>query len=89
MGDQVPPAYPIVDVHVPEPMVGSLERELVMEESQQSSKQMEEIDHSLAASDQMFKTAMALVTAKIEHVGVLAEAAMKLPGGVELKQERK
>jgi len=75
-GDQAPPPYPIVDVHVPISMVGAFEKKWEADDNQQRVQQLEAIEHRLAASDEMLWASVAPLVAKIEQVTAMAEAAV-------------
>ena len=75
-GDQAPPPYPIVDVHVPISMVGAFDKKWEADDNQQRVQQLESIEHRLAASDEMLWASVAPLVAKIEQVTAMAEAAV-------------
>lgn len=81
VGDQTPPAYPILDVHVPEPMVGSMQKQWAAEENQQMSQQLDTIEQRLTASAEVLRIAMEPLTAKIEQAAATAENAISLFSG--------
>merc|ERR1719316_759223 len=78
VGDQVPPPYPIMDIHVPEPKVGSLQKKWAADENQQGALKLEEAGHRLAAASDAFWASTAPLGAKIENAAALAEEAVNL-----------
>jgi len=81
VGDQVPPPYPIIDVHVPEPMIGSMAKKWASEDNQQRALQLGEIEQRLATSSQLLRVALAPLAAKIEEAAAMAESAVHTASG--------
>lgn len=87
VGDQLPPPYPILDIHVPEPKAGSLEKKWAADENQRSALQLEEIEERLKVSTDALWSSSAALAAKIEQTAALAEDAMNaVSGNIALKR---
>jgi hypothetical protein len=81
VGDQVPPPYPVIEVHVPEPMIGSMAKKWASEDNQERALHLGEIEQRLATSSQLLRVALAPLASKIEEVAAVAEAAVHTASG--------
>merc|ERR1719231_530940 len=89
VGDQAPPPYPILDVHIPEPIVGALDRKWAAEDGQQSALKLDEVAERIAAADELMQSSMAPLAAKIESAAAAAEAAIRAAAGESSALRRK
>jgi hypothetical protein len=74
VGDEVPPPYPILDVHVPEPSLGSLEKKLAADGEQKLNLELDEVVQRMATADEAMQASMASLATKIQQSTIGVEA---------------
>merc|ERR1712176_1562451 len=76
IGDQTPPQYPIIDVHVPEPAVSSLEKNKAADQNIEEQAGLDNLKSQMDAQHSLLIHTMQSLAAKIEELANMADRAV-------------
>ena len=75
-GDPVPPPYPVVNVHVPEPVAGSDDFKLAAIARQRDQDALLSLEEHLESTEKQVSATMATLALQVKKVGDLIEERM-------------
>jgi len=76
VGDEVPPPYPIIDVHVPEPNTGTMEAKWAADDSGITTQKLDALLNKLEAGETQFRDSAAQLTEKLEKLASVAKTVV-------------